>query len=177
MPSPPHRRPRGLGFAGETLTFPRQRSVGKCLVAALRHPEASFGKALKVQSFVVTPKQVLAEYEKQTGAKWAVSYLPLEKLRETEDRLWAEGSRAATSITLRRIWAEGGTLYDKNDNDLIGLAPEDMESLETAVRRAVQAGDGLSTPHIARVPSRPVAVERAAGGGKLALSMQSKAGT
>ncbi len=110
-------------------------------MAALRHPKASFGKALKVQSFVVTPKEVLAEYEKQTKAAWTVSYTPLEKLKEIESQLWAEGNRVATGATLRRIWAEGGTLYAKNDNEAIGLQPEDMESLETAVRRAIRGGD------------------------------------
>ncbi len=98
-------------------------------MAALRHPEASFGKALKVQSFVVTPKEVLAEYEKQTGATWTVSYTPLAKVKDLEADLWAKGKPAATGITLRRIWAEGGTLYEKNDDESIGLGPDDMESL------------------------------------------------
>src|SRR5262249_26780177 len=120
------------------LTLPD--SVGKCLVAALRHPAQSFGKALKVQSFVVSPNEILAEFEKQTKAKWAVSYTSLDRLREIEALLWKEANTAATTATLRRIWAEGGTLYEKNDNDVIGLRPEDMESLETAVHRAVAGG-------------------------------------
>ncbi len=119
-----------------------RRSVGKSLVAALRHPEASQGKALKVQSFVVTPNQVLAEFEKATGSKWTVSFTPLDRVREVEAQLWSEGHRASTMVTLRRIWAEGGTLYEKNDNEAIGLGPEDMDSLETAVRRAISASSG-----------------------------------
>lgn len=111
-------------------------SVGKSLVAALRHPEQSYGRALKVQSFVVTPKEVLDEYQRQTGAEWAVSYTSLERLKEVESQLWADGVPAATGATLRRIWAEGGTLYERNDNELLGLAGE-LESLETAVRRAI----------------------------------------
>jgi len=105
-------------------------------VAALRHPEQSYGRALKVQSFVVTPKEVLDEYQRQTGAEWAVSYTSLERLKEVESQLWADGVPAATGATLRRIWAEGGTLYERNDNELLGLAGE-LESLETAVRRAI----------------------------------------
>ncbi|KAL1893999.1 hypothetical protein Sste5346_006141 [Sporothrix stenoceras] len=112
--------------------------VGKFLVAALRHPEQSFGKALKVQSFVVTPNQVLAEYEKQTGGdKWQVTHVPLKELEELETRAWAEGAGNATGFTLRRIWAEGGTLYEKNDNELIGVGPNDTDSLATAVGRAL----------------------------------------
>ncbi|KDN66145.1 putative NmrA-like family protein [Colletotrichum sublineola] len=112
-------------------------SVGTTLVASLRHPEASFNKALKVQSFVATGKEILAEFEKQTGAKWDVTYSSLQKLREAEEKAWAEGAPLATVFTLRRIWAEGGTLYEKTDNESIGLGPDDVETLEVAVKRAL----------------------------------------
>lgn len=114
--------------------------VGKFVVATLRHPEQSYGKALKVQSFVVTPKQVVAEYEKQTGAKWTVSSTPLDDIRKLEAKLWEEGNPRATSVTLRRIWAEGGTLYEKNDNEVIGVKDGDADSLEVAVKRALAGG-------------------------------------
>ncbi|KAJ9145058.1 Isoflavone reductase family protein [Pleurostoma richardsiae] len=111
--------------------------VGKFLVAALRHPEASFNKVLIVQSFVVTPRQVLAEYERQTGVQWKVSSIPLGSLREVEAKLWAEGRPVATGATLRRIWAEGGTLYQANDNEALGLQAGDLETLEIGVRRDI----------------------------------------
>lgn len=112
-------------------------SVGKLVVAALRHPEVeeAGGKALKVNSFEVTPNQVLAEYEKQTEAKWKVEYVPLKRLIEEEKKLWEEGHPKATVLTLRRIWSEGGTLYEKTDNGAIGLKTEDMESLEVILKR------------------------------------------
>ncbi|CAK7274125.1 hypothetical protein SEPCBS57363_006000 [Sporothrix epigloea] len=113
--------------------------VGKFLVAALRHPTESFDKALKVQSFVVTPNQVLGEYEKQTGGdKWSVTYVPLEELRAAETKAWHETPGSATGFTLRRIWAEGGTLYEKNDNELIGIGPDDTENLAYAVTKALK---------------------------------------
>lgn len=114
--------------------------MGKFVVATLRHPDQSYGKALKVQSFIVTPKQVLAEYEKQTGTKWTVSSATLDEVRKLEAKLWEEGSPKATGVTLRRIWAEGGTLYDKNDNQVIGVKEADVESLEEAVKRALAGG-------------------------------------
>lgn len=114
--------------------------MGKFVVATLKHPEQSYGKALKVQSFVVTPKQVLAEYEKQTGAKWSVVSSSLDELRAFEAEQWAAGNPKATGATLRRIWAEGGTLYEKNDNALIGIGEGDAESLEVAVNRALAGG-------------------------------------
>lgn len=110
-------------------------SVGKLVVAALQHPEASKNATLKVNSFTATPAEILAEYEKQTGSKWDVSYTPLEKLKESEKQAWAEGSPIATAYTLRRIWAEGGTLYEKRDNGLIG-DPE-METLADQVRQNI----------------------------------------
>ena len=121
-------------------TDTRDNSVGKFVVATLRHPEQSFGKALKVQSFVVTPNQVLAEYEKQTGGKWEVTKTSLDDIRALEAKLWQEGHPGATYPTLRRIWAEGGTLYEKNDNELIGVKPEDLETLEQAVKHALSGG-------------------------------------
>lgn len=115
-------------------------SVGKALVAALRHPEESFGQALKVQSFVVTPKQILVEFEKQTGQKWDVSYTSLQQLKDAEQKAWSEGKPYAVTFTLRRIWAEGGTLYEKTDNEKIGLKGPDLETLETSVERALTTG-------------------------------------
>ncbi len=116
------------------------RSVGKFVVATLRHPEASFGKALKVQSFVVTPNEVLAEYERQTASTWNVTRIPLAQLAELETKLWEAGNPRATGATLRRIWAEGGTLYAKNDNELVALGPGDLDPLELGVKRALAGG-------------------------------------
>lgn len=109
--------------------------MGKLVVAALQHPEAAVGKALKVHSFEVTSNQVVAEYERQTGAKWKVSYVPLSKVREQEEQMWAEGNPKATVVTLRRIWAEGGTLYEKTDNEAIGVGPGDTETMADVLKR------------------------------------------
>lgn len=104
-------------------------------MAALQHPEASAGKAVKVNSFEATPNQVLAEYEKQTGSKWTVSYVPLSKIIEVENKLWEEQNPKATVMTLRRIWAEGGTLYEKTDNEALGVQKGDTESMEAILSR------------------------------------------
>lgn len=110
------------------------------MAAALKSPEASFGKALKVQSFVVTPNEVLAEYERQTGAKWEVTKTSLDALRAFEAKRWAEGDPRATLVTLRRIWAEGGTLYAQNDNGIVAAHLEGLDSLEAAVKKALAGG-------------------------------------
>jgi len=109
--------------------------VGKLTVKALLHPEASRNKALRVNSFTTTPLEIVAEFERQTGDKWSVEFTPLEKARELEKQAWAAGNPAATYFTLRRIWGEGGTLYEKRDNGLID--GEDTETLEDAVKVAI----------------------------------------
>jgi len=123
------------------LTYPHH-SVGKGVVAALRHPEACPDrKAIKMQSFVVTPREILGAFEDLTAGAWAhVRYSTLDQVRELERRLWKEGSPDATVVTLKRIWAEGGTLYEKTDNEAIGLGEKDMESLKDVVGRAVKGG-------------------------------------
>jgi hypothetical protein len=109
--------------------------VGKLTVKALLHPEASRNRALRVNSFTTAPLEIVAEFERQTGDKWSVSFTPLEKARELERQAYASGTPAATYFTLRRIWGEGGTLYEKRDNGLID--GEDTETLEDAVKVAI----------------------------------------
>jgi hypothetical protein len=113
-------------------------STGRAVLGALRNPEAAFNKALKIASFVVTPNQILAEYEKQLGLKFKTKFIPLADFENSERELWKAGDPVATIATLRRIWATGGTLYDKWDNGAIGLNDDETDSLEVAVRRYIQ---------------------------------------
>ncbi|KAJ2895327.1 isoflavone reductase family protein [Zalerion maritima] len=126
-----------LGDGNGKVGFCSMRDVGRFLAASLRHPEASFGKALKVQSFVCTPKEIQAEFEKQTGGGWDVRFTPFDELKTLESRAWTEGSPVSTIFTLRRIWTEGGTLYEKNDNETVGMGPGSTDTLEWAVGQAV----------------------------------------
>ncbi|OTB10177.1 hypothetical protein K445DRAFT_323209 [Daldinia sp. EC12] len=126
-----------IGSGDGKVGFTSMPDVGKLVVAALRHPEVSMGKVLKVQSFVTTPNEIVAEFEKQTGSKWTVEHTPNQKIREVENEKWNANDPIATLYTLKRIWAEGGTLYEKTDNEILGLTPEDMEPLSAAVERAI----------------------------------------
>ena len=114
--------------------------MGKFVAATLQSPEAAFGKALKVQSFVVTPNEVLAEYQRQTGSEWEVTKTPLDEIRAFEAKQWDEGNPRATGATLRRIWAEGGTLYAQNDNDVLRAKLAPLDTLEDAVKKALAGG-------------------------------------
>ncbi|KAI8630052.1 hypothetical protein F5Y19DRAFT_69829 [Xylariaceae sp. FL1651] len=126
-----------VGDGNGAVGFTSMPDVGKLLVAALQHPEEAMDKVLKVQSFVTTPNEILREFEKQTGAAWTVEYTSGQKLREVETQWWDDGNPLATAATLRRIWAEGGTLYQQTDNGRLGLAAKDMETLSTVIGRTI----------------------------------------
>ncbi|GAP91221.1 putative isoflavone reductase family protein [Rosellinia necatrix] len=133
-----HRTAEVIGSGNEAVGFTSMPDVGKLVVAALRHPDEAMGKVLKVQSFVTTPLAIVREFEKATGAEWVVNHTSNQALRELEARLWDEDNPLATAATLRRIWAEGGTLYEQTDNAKLGLGSEDMETLGEVVGRAVK---------------------------------------
>ncbi len=108
------------------------------MVLAALHPDASRNKALRVNSFTATDSEILAEFEKQTGGQpWSVSYVSVDELKASEAEALAAQKPYAVLFTLKRIWAEGGTLYDKRDNYLIE-AEHVMETLADAVARAIK---------------------------------------
>ncbi|GAB7354528.1 hypothetical protein MBLNU459_g4992t1 [Dothideomycetes sp. NU459] len=126
-----------LGDGNGKISLTTMEDVGRLLVAALKHPDAARNKVLKVNSFTTTPNQILREYERQTGGeKWETSYTSLSDLRQSEAKAWENGNPLATLFTLRRIWTEGGTLYDMRDNETIGAGQ--MDSLEKAVGQAIK---------------------------------------
>lgn len=125
-----------LGSGKDPVSFTTMKDVGRLLAAALHTPSATSPRVLKVNSFTATPDEILELFEKETGSKWEVSYTSLDLLRRLEKEAWESGSPLATVYTLRRIWTEGGTLYDERDNGKIG-APA-TESLEEQVRKAVK---------------------------------------
>ncbi|KAK0283716.1 hypothetical protein LTR35_006175 [Friedmanniomyces endolithicus] len=125
-----------LGSGNDSVSYTTMPDLGRFVVATLLHPEAVRDRAIKVNSFTVTAHEVLAEFEKQTGAKWSVSFTSLEELKELEKEAWESEKPFATVYTLRRIWTEGGTLYKERDNSL--LECEDSETLATLVERVIR---------------------------------------
>jgi nucleoside-diphosphate-sugar epimerase len=124
-----------LGTGEEKVSFTTMVDVGRLLVAALKTPATTSPRVLKVNSFTATSKEIVAEFEKQTGAKWEASFTPLDELKKLESDAWERGDPLATPLTLRRIWTEGGTLYEKRDNWQIGEPA--VESLEEQVKQTV----------------------------------------
>ncbi|KAL7807902.1 hypothetical protein V8C44DRAFT_336680 [Trichoderma aethiopicum] len=127
-----------LGDGEQPIGFTAMEDVGKAVVAALQRPEVSVGKILKIASFTKSAKEVLAEFERQLGQKFAVKHVPLEDAKSLEKKYWDEGNPAAVVGTLRRIWATGGAVYEKLDNEDLGLLPEQLQSLEVAVRNRLE---------------------------------------
>jgi len=131
-----------LGDGKGRVSLTTDPDVGKLVVAALLHPEAAKNRALRVNSFTTTPLDIVAEFEKQIGGeKWEVEYVSFEKIRELEKKAHEESNPWAVVFTLRRIWGEGGTLYEKRDNWVIGKE-EGLDSLSDAVAVAVAAQKG-----------------------------------
>jgi nucleoside-diphosphate-sugar epimerase len=125
-----------LGTGEEQVSFTTMRDVGRLLVAALQTPTTSSERVLKVNSFTTTSKAVLAEFEQQTGEKWDATYTGLEDLKNLEKEAWEKDSGLKTVYTLRRIWTEGGTLYETRDNSKIGLDAK-LETLADQVKKAI----------------------------------------
>ncbi|KAF2025059.1 NAD(P)-binding protein [Setomelanomma holmii] len=124
-----------LGTGNEKVSFTTEKDVGRLLVAALKTPTSEIERILKVNSFTATPKQVLAEFEKQTGAKWDVSYISLDDLKKAETEAWEKDSWLKTMYTLRRIWTEGGTLYEQSDSGKVGF--DSPETIEKQVKKVI----------------------------------------
>jgi len=125
-----------LGTGEERVGFTTEKDVGRLLVAALKTPTEEYERILKVNSFTVTSKDVLEQYENQTGGKWDVSYTPLEELKKAEQDAWETDSPLKTVYTLRRIWTEGKTLYQESDNSKIGF--KEPETMEEQVRKVIE---------------------------------------
>lgn len=129
------RRATLLGDGKGRISLTTMADVGRSLVGALKHPDVCDGKAIKVNSFTTTPHEILAEFERQMGASWEADYTPLDVLRRLEFAAWEKDNPLAAIYSLRRIWTEGGTLYEKTDNESIGMAR--MDTLEMVVQEAI----------------------------------------
>ncbi|KAJ5367699.1 hypothetical protein N7541_001640 [Penicillium brevicompactum] len=111
-----------LGDKGAEISLTTMQDVGTLVLNTLLHATGETrNSALCVNSFTTTPDKIQAEFERQLGGQeWDVSRTSLARLRELETEAWETGKPAATGVTLRRIWTEGGTLYAKRSNGAIG---------------------------------------------------------
>ncbi|VUC21028.1 unnamed protein product [Clonostachys rosea] len=132
---PENKKATLLGEGTEQISLTTMADVGRLLVGVLRHPEVCDNKAIKVNSFTTTPNAILAEFERQTNSKWNVEYTSIDQLRQLEKKAYEDQNSLSSLYTLRRIWTEGRTLYEKRDNESIGLTK--MDTLEMVIQQAV----------------------------------------
>ncbi|KAJ5760626.1 hypothetical protein N7520_007782 [Penicillium odoratum] len=111
-----------LGTGEERISLTTMKdSVGTLVLSTLLHASPdNVNRAFCVNSFTTTPASIQKEFERQVGGTWDVSFTSLDRLRELERKAWEEGKGTATVLTLRRIWTEGGTLYEERANGVIG---------------------------------------------------------
>ncbi|KAI9744065.1 MAG: hypothetical protein M1818_002217 [Claussenomyces sp. TS43310] len=112
--------------------------VAKFVLKVLQHPERCSRRALKLKSFTTTPQKIVEEFERQTDTTWDISYTSLPQLRNLDAQALDSGNPVSAIYTLRRIWAEGGTLYNAWDNAELGMEGDETDTLEDAVRLAIQ---------------------------------------
>ncbi|RAK95842.1 NAD(P)-binding protein [Aspergillus ibericus CBS 121593] len=129
-----------LGDGQGRISLTACADVGKFVAHTLTHWDAARNRALKVNSFTTTPAEILAVFETHTKSTWSVEYTPLDELRALEKEAWDNGAPEATVYTLRRIWTEGGTLYDRRDNEDIGVTQTTTlsELVEDSIRKQVE---------------------------------------
>ena len=124
-------------YDGDTpVSMTNMTDVGKLLVAALKHPNVSRNRALMVNSFTASPNEIIKEFQAQTGNRWNVNYVPREKFVQLEKDAYEKDSPIKTVFTLRRIWADGKTLYKSRDNEELGFT--DAQTLEQAVKQSIE---------------------------------------
>lgn len=127
-----------LGTGDDKVSFTTMRDTGRFVAAALKNLQETRNRAVIVNSFTTTPRQIVAEYEKQTGGQpWDVSVTSLKELKQLEEDGWSKGDPMAGLATLKRIWTEGGTLYDHRDNGIVGLE-NDVDTLKDAIKSAIE---------------------------------------
>ena len=130
-----------LGDGKGKISFTSKVDTGRFVVAALRS-DAARNATLKVNSFIATPGDILLEFVKQTMEQWHSTYTSLNDLLELEETAWKSGNPSAAVCTLRRIWTQGGTLYDEYDNGRLGIMETDC--LRESVRSAIWEQKGQS---------------------------------
>ena len=127
-----------LGNGDDKVSFTTMNDTAKFVVGALKHLPETRNRILIVNSFTTTPRQIVTEFEKQTGKKWDVSNTSLDQLKKLEEEAWGRGEVLAGAVTLKRIWTSGKTLYDHRDNSVLGVDQQQLDTLEDAVGDAIK---------------------------------------
>ncbi|KAK0548435.1 hypothetical protein OC846_003737 [Tilletia horrida] len=82
-------------------------------------PQPGSGKVYRVEAYVTSPNEILAELEKQVGEKFTVTAGDYEAAKAKQTEASFDGFVA----WLQAAQSDGRTKLDSNDNELVGFKP------------------------------------------------------
>jgi nucleoside-diphosphate-sugar epimerase len=114
-------------------------SIGKAVVAIIRHPELTLNKRIYIADATFTQQEALALLEKYTGAKWTVKHMTTEDSRKQGDEYYAKGDifKGIHAQIMSAIYNKesASNFPGKTSNKALGL---ETISLEQIVKEAVE---------------------------------------
>ncbi|KAK4502383.1 hypothetical protein PRZ48_005808 [Zasmidium cellare] len=111
--------------------------IGEATARILRRPDVTANRMIYIQSFLVSQNEVVAAFERVTGAKWEVKKYESKKYLEEEGRKAKEGDLEAVENLVWLVGTVEGDWTGKKDFAMkeLGLGEEDLERV---VRRTVE---------------------------------------
>lgn len=109
-------------------------TIGKAIVSLLSTPErlsATENKHVYIASHTVTQRDILASFEKVTGAKWDVEHIKSEEAGAKAKEQFEKGDYSAIPDLIRSAFLapdELGNFGEKVSNDILGLQKENLEA-------------------------------------------------
>lgn len=114
-------------------------TIGLAVKNALLIPEETANRYLFIDSFTVSQNEVLASFEKATGAKWAAEQVDAEEMKKAGLEKLSKGDFSGAMSLIRYIncvTGHGGNYaeYETTANNLLSLP---KESLDEAVAKII----------------------------------------
>lgn len=116
-----------------TSTLP---TIGAAVASVLSHPQETENKYLLVKSITTTQLEMLALYEKFTGAKWEVEHKETAELEREVNEDIAKGDYSTIGgLIYRAAFGEGyGGEFLEDSNELLGIQRLDKKGLEDVIK-------------------------------------------
>lgn len=110
--------------------------IGRAVVAILSHPEETKNRYVYVNSAVVTQREILAAYEKLTGAKWEIEEKDTAEVEKATNTKLAQGDFSTIHYLIYRgVFGEGyGGEFKNVSNELFGIEVLDGAGVEEVVK-------------------------------------------
>jgi len=117
-------------------------TISKAVVSLLSTPEAiaaTENKYVYIASHTVTQNEILASFEKATGAKWTVESIDSKEAARVANEKLKNGDYSAFPDLIRSAFYasdELGNFSNKVSNELLGLLGLEKEDLDADIRTA-----------------------------------------